>query len=858
MPGGSILLSQGFFWLIAVGMTETGLPPIAGPAPAVRDAGNVAESAGILPQNGQEVIRMEKRYDFHEVEKRLRKEWADRGVYRFDPDSDREIYSIDTPPPTVSGSLHIGHIFSYAQAEMIARFHRMQGRNVFYPFGFDDNGLPTERLVEREQGILAHQLDRSEFIARCMETTEKYEAEFMELWQSLGFSVDWSLSYRTISPDSMRISQESFIDLARRGKAYLKETPVLWCTTCRTSISQAELESFDVESTFNTIPFRVEGHDLMIATTRPEMLFGCVALFVNPEDARYADYVGKTATAPLYEFPVPIMSDSRVSMEKGTGVVMCCTFGDTTDLEWYNQYSLPYKQVVCTDGTIAAHVPHIGGMQVLKARERMISLLRDRGILVKSEGILHSVSVHERCRRDIEIIPSRQWFIRIMDEKERFLEAADEINWYPASMKTRCRVWIENLKWDWCISRQRYFGVPIPVWYCRECGAAILPNDGDLPVNPLETPPPHPCECGCREYIPENSVLDTWATSSMTPQINARWRSGNERPGFLPMSMRTQAHEIIRTWAFYTIVKSLYHTGTIPWKDIMICGFVTANGEKISKSRNSGPYSPMALIEKHSADALRYWAANSKLGTDTQFSEQELNISGRFMTKLWNAARFCLTHLSGYNGEVPETRLPMDLWILERCHETVRRVRELLLQYEVGAARLEVDALFWKDFCDYYLEIVKDRLYKPEVHGYAARLSAQYAIRMSLLSILKLYAIYVPFITEEIYREVYTSEAEAESLHNTVWEPDRDLNHDILEFGEAFKAIVFEVRRYKSERRLSLKSEIHGLRICLERRFISLFKRNRRDLIACTGAKSITVLEGPLSVAIIHDESLVR
>ena len=793
---------------------------------------------------------LEKRYDFHEVEPRYRKEWTEKGIYRFDPDSDKETYSIDTPPPTVSGSLHIGHIFSYAQAEMIARFQRMQGKNVFYPFGFDDNGLPTERLVEREQGILAHQLKRSEFIARCLDTTKEYEAEFKALWQSLGFSVDWDLAYQTINPLSQKISQKSFIELAKMGKAYLKESPVLWCTTCRTSIAQAELDSIETETAFNTIPFSVDGQDLLIATTRPEMLFGCVALFVHPDDDRFRKYVGKVATVPLYGFDVPILSDSRVSIEKGTGVVMCCTFGDTTDLEWFNQYNLPYKQVILTDGVISSQVPHIGGLPVKKAREQMIALLNEKGLLVKSERITHSVSIHERCRKDIEIIPSKQWFIRIMDEKDRFLKAADEINWYPESMKIRYQIWVENLKWDWCISRQRYFGVPFPLWYCKACGTALFAEENELPVNPLETAPSRPCSCGCQDFIPESAVLDTWATSSMTPLINARWETDEEYRKFIPMSMRTQAHEIIRTWAFYTIVKSIFHTGRIPWKDIMICGFVTANGEKISKSRNNAAVAPKALIEKYSADGLRYWAASSKLGTDTQFSEDELKISGRFLTKLWNASRFCIMHLEDYSDKTPDLLLPLDSWILERCSETVKKARELLAQYEVGAARNEIDTLFWKDFCDYYLEIAKDRLYKPEVHGSGARLSAQYALHHSLLAILKLYAIYIPFMTEEIYQACFSHEKPG-SIHQTVWDDSRSLNNDLLEFGEAVKSIIFEVRKYKSERNLSLRTEIEHLKIGLEKRFITLFKRNKKDLMACTGAKNITVLEGPLSVTIL-------
>lgn len=791
-----------------------------------------------------------KKYDFRNAEKKHIKMWMDEGIYRFDPDSPREIYSIDTPPPTVSGNLHIGHIFSYTQAEMIARFHRMQDRNVFYPMGFDDNGLPTERLVEKEIGIPASRLPREEFIGRCMEIVEKYEAEYKNLWQSLGFSVDWDLSYQTISPEVRRISQRSFLQLARTGRAYLEESPVLWCTTCKTSISQAELDSAEVETRYITIPFMVEGKEIPVATTRPELLYGCAALFVHPQDSRYTDITGKMARVPIYGFEIPVMADPGASMEKGTGAVMCCTFGDAADLEWYHEHGLPYKQVIRQDDTISGHVPHIGGMEVEEARSRIIGLLNENGLIRKNEGISHCVSVHERCGKSIEIIPSRQWFIRVMDQKKRLLEAADKIRWYPSSMKTRYQVWVENLKWDWCISRQRYFGIPFPLWYCKACGSAIFAREEDLPVSPLETAPSHPCGCGCHEYIPENAVMDTWATSALTPLINAKWGEEQENGRLIPMTMRTQAHEIIRTWAFYTIAKSLFHTGRIPWRDIMVCGFVTIGGQKISKSKSNTGNSPAELIARYSADGLRYWATSCRLGTDTQFSENELRASQRFLTKLWNAARFCSIHLEDYVPSEPEYLFPLDAWILERCRETTMKARALLTRYEVGAARSEVDILFWKDFCDNYLELVKDRLYKPEVHGEKARSSAQYALYYGLSAILKLYAIYVPFITEEIWQSCFRRHEKERSIHQALWMEDSRLNRDLLEFGEAVKAILNGIRKHISERGLSRKTGLEHLSIRLEKRFIPWFDSSKKDFMACSGAKEITLLEGPVSVEI--------
>jgi len=679
-----------------------------------------------------------KNYDFNQVEKEMQNFWKENFIYSFDHESKNEIYSIDTPPPTVSGSLHIGHIFSYTQAEMIARFKRMQGYNVFYPFGFDDNGLPTERLVEKDEGIIAKNLPRSEFIKKCVVTSAKYEKEFKDLWQSLGFSVDWSLQYETINPMVQRISQKSFIKLLKDKKAYMKESPVLWCTECQTSIAQAELETIEKETTFNYVNFQVGEERLLVATTRPELLYGCVCLFVNPKDDRYIKYIGKNAIVPLYDYEIPILADEKVDIDKGTGVVMCATFGDSTDLDWYETHKLPYRKVILPDGTIDESVPLVGGLKVLAARRQIIVPLSENGFLLESKNITHTVSVHERCGKEIEIIPSKQWYIDILTNKELFLKAADEINWYPQYMKNRYVLWVENLKWDWCISRQRYFGVPFPIWYCKNCGKVIIADEEMLPINPIETKPNKICSCGCEEFVPETAVFDTWATSSVTPQINSKWDEKNDiSDRLLPMSLRTQAHEIIRTWAFYTIVKSLYHTGQIPWKDIMICGFVLAKkGEKISKSKSNSEFSPKLLIENHSADVIRYWAANSKLGSDTFFSIDELTIAKRFITKLWNASKFSISHLQDINLNAHVNLMPVDRWIIQRCKQTTINARKLLAQYEIGPARHEIDDFFWKDLCDYYIEIVKERLYQPEKHGYEERKSAQYALYYCTLNIM--------------------------------------------------------------------------------------------------------------------------
>jgi valyl-tRNA synthetase len=779
---------------------------------------------------------MEKRYDHSKIEKQMQDFWERERLYKFDKNKAGEVYSIDTPPPTVSGSLHIGHLFSYTQAEIIARFRRMQGYNVFYPFGFDDNGLPTERLVEREEGIRAKNFPRSEFIEKCRQTAEKYETEFKQFWKSLGFSVDWSAQYETISPAVRKISQELFLELVKAGKAYTKESPVLWCTECQTSIAQAELDANDIDSTFNYIPFIVNGEPLAVATTRPELLCGCVCLFVNPGDERYAAYVGKTARVPLYEHEIPILTDEKVSPGKGTGVVMCATFGDGADMEWYTEHRLPYRKVILTDGKIAGDVPFIGGLKVMAARKEIIRSLEEANLLLKSEKITHAVSTHERCGKEVEIIPSRQWYIDILTDKERFLDAGNQINWYPAQMKKRYVAWVENLKWDWCISRQRYFGVPFPVWYCKDCGKAVYAKAEQLPVNPLETPYEGVCDCGCTEFLPENAVFDTWATSSITPQIN-------ERSGLslTPMSMRTHAHEIIRTWTFYSIVRSLYHKGTIPWKDLMISGFVLAKkGEKLSKSKSNNDMDPTLLIENHSADVLRYWSASAGLGTDTFFAADDLTGAKRFITKLWNASKFALSHLGDFDLASNPRILPIDDWMIARTDETVIKMTAALNEYEIGSARHEIDDLFWKDFCDNYVEIVKSRLYEPKVHGVAERQSAQYALYYALLNILKMYAIYVPHITDYIYLEFFKAHEKAASIHMLKWEKPKSVNENALKFGEEVKAVMVGVRKLKSEQNLSMRAEMDRLEIRTAQ-FEEWFSESEKDIAACTNAKEVVI-----------------
>lgn len=790
----------------------------------------------------------EKHYDGKEIERKMQEYWEKIGVYKFVRDNNKPLFSVDTPPPTVNGKLHIGHIFSYTQAEIAVRYKRMTGHNVYYPFGFDDNGLPSERLVERENNIKASETPRSEFCKKCVETTQKYEQEFKTLWKSMGFSCDWNLTYSTINADSQKLSQKLFIDLAKNSDAYIKESPVLFCTECQTSIAQSELDSKEVDSTFNYLAFKAQGKTVEIATTRPELLYGVVCVFVNPKDKRYKDLVGKNITVPLYNFEVPVLTDTKVDIDKGTGAVMCATFGDTTDVEWFENYKLPYKKVILTNGHIAEDVPFIANLKTLDARREILKLLREQNLLLREEKIRHTVSTHERCGTEVEIIPSRQWYISVCKHKDKLLELGDKIKWNPDYMHSRYVTWVDNLKWDWCISRQRYFGVPFPVYYCAKCGKVHFAREEDLPVNPLETPYIGTCECGSKEFLPESAVLDTWATSSITPSINRQIASkfSVENHDITPMSLRVQAHEIIRTWAFYTIVRSMYQRNDIPWKEMMISGIVLAKpGEKISKSKGNAVVSPQELISRCTADYIRYGTANVKLGTDTFFDEQDIvDVSKRFITKLWNSCKFVLSHLTDFDPKhTPKIVLSADKWIIEKTKDAVLQAKKYLDEYEIGLARKAVDDLFWSDFCDNYIEIVKDRLYKPELHGEEERKSAQYAIFYAMINILKMYAIYVPHLTEYIYQKGFKEFVGIESIHQMQWENPQNVDDIVLKFGTELTSVVFGARKYKTENGLSMRTEMEGIDVKISKDTEEMFKSAEKDLLACTCAKKINYIK---------------
>ena len=757
---------------------------------------------------------LDKKYIAKEKENKWLNYWKDNNIYEFKRDN-REVYSIDTPPPTVSGKIHIGHIFSYSQAEMIARYKRIRGYNVFYPFGFDDNGLPSERLVEKEQGMKAADIGREKFSSLCYKTTDKYEKEFMELFSRLGVSCDWSRAYKTVSPETIKISQKSFLDLVKKKKCYHRESPALWCSECLTSIAQAELETKTIKTTFNYIKFKTveDGEEFIIATTRPELLPAIVCVFVNPDDDERKHLIGKTAHIPVIDVDVPIMADEKVAIDKGTGVVMCCTFGDQTDIEWWKKYNLPLKHILTDDGYIVRSVPVYGGLKIKDARRKIVEDLDNGGYIVKIEELEHEVQTHERCGHEVEYAIINQWFIDIMNHKEDFLKIGNEIKWYPEYMHARYDEWVNNVLWDWCISRQRYFGVPFPVWYCKDCGEVILADEEDLPINPLTSKPKvDKCpKCGCSEFIPEKDIMDTWQTSSTTPLINMKYKEKDNFEDILrPMSLRANASDIIRTWDFYTIVKSFYHFGEKPWDNVMISGFVMAGkGEKVSKSKSNSKVEPINVLNEYSADVVRYWAGSGRLGTDIAFSEETLRRGKKLINKIWNVSKFIEMHLSDYEDKEFSNYEYIDRWILGKFKEMEEGYIKYLDEYEIGLALNTLEKFFW-NFCDNYIEIVKHRLYRPEEFGDEARYSGQKTVYTILYKLLQDFSVFFPFITEEIFQELYHNE---KSIHLTeIKQLDCDYSKE-AKVGDVIINIISEVRGEKTNNNVSLKTEVNLLDI---------------------------------------------
>ncbi|MDP3881711.1 MAG: valine--tRNA ligase [Nanoarchaeota archaeon] len=784
--------------------------------------------------------------NFKEIESKWRAYWEKEGIYEFNEKTKKKIYSIDTPPPTVSGEMHIGHACSYSQQDFLARYKRMAGFEVFYPFGTDDNGLPTERLVEKRKGIKAKDMPRNEFIKLCLDFLKEELPKFTQDWKNIGISCDFNLSYSTINEHSRRISQWSFLDLYKKGRMQRKDAPAMWCPECKTGVAQVEVEDNEISSTFNDIIFKVGKEDLVIATTRPELLPACVAIFYNPKDSRYKKYLGKKAKVPLFDFEVPIMEDPRADPEKGTGIVMCCTFGDQTDMEWQKAHNLPIKMALTETGEMTELAGKYRGLKIKDARRIIIKDLKESGLLKNQKPIKHMVNVHERCGTEIEFIKSKQWFVHYLDLREEMLKWGNELNWYPEYMKHRYENWVKGLQWDWLISNQRYFGVAFPVWYCADCENPILAEESQLPVDPLkDSPPIKNCpKCKSSNITPEKDVLNTWFTSSMTPQIAIQLvKDKKVREKLLPMSLRPQAHEIISFWLFNTLIKSRLHYNKNPWKDTAISGFVTMQGEKMSKSKGN-VIRPQEVMEKYGADAVRYWAASSKLGEDFDYQEKDVVTGKKFVTKILNAANFVFMNLQ-HQEKTPKLH-ETDRLMLLQLNKAIEISTKAFEEYNYARAKLEADNFFWKTFADNYLEIVKQRVYQGNEEEKA---SASYTLYQSFLAILKLMAPITPYITEEIYQMHFKKHEDKKSIHHEDWPSKikvKESKEDDLTWNKMIE-IISLVRQKKSEAKKSMKAEII---LSLPKEDLSLLEKTLSDLKAVTTAKEIK--EGQFNVQFLE------
>jgi len=734
-------------------------------------------------------------YDFKEVEPRIQKFWEEEKIFKFKGGKGPS-YSIDTPPPTVSGEMHIGHAFSYAQQDFIARFRRMNG-SVLYPFGTDDNGLPTEKLVEKLKKVKSKDMSREDFIKLCLETLKEITPAFTEDWKRLGISADYNIFYSTIDDNSRKISQKNFINLYKKSEVYKKSFPTLWCPECQTAIAQAELEDKEKTTDLVYIKGKIEDSSFIIyATTRPELHPACIGISLK-EDGNYVkakkgeetwiiskdsfeklkdefglnlieefqgkNLIGRKVEIPFAKSEVLISHDISVKTEYGTGVVYYCSYGGLDCVQWLTRHQeVKAVDIMGQDGKYNS--PPIEELNSIEARKRIIELLDEKNLIIKKEEMSHVVNTHDKCGRDVEYIATPQWFIKIMDKKEKLLEQGKKIKWHPSYMLKRYENWINGLEWDWNVSRNRHFGVPIPVWECEKCNEIIVPEESELPVDPLQKEKSCPkCSSPAK---PEEMVLDTWATSSLSPKIVSSLVNSKVE---MPFSLRPQGHDIIRTWAFYTIAQSLLNENKIPWKDIVISGMVTRKGEKMSKSKGN-VIQPKEVFEKYGADALRFWAAASKLGGDLDYQEQDLIAGKKTITKLWNASKFVFMNLEGYDGKKPKKLERIDERFLIELNRVIVTTTHRFEEYEYSRAKFNTEEFFWKFFCDYYLEVVKKRIYNETGNK---KKSAQYVLYKSLLEILKLFSPIIPFVTEEIYQNYFKETEKIKSIHLTPW-PEYD------------------------------------------------------------------------------------
>jgi valyl-tRNA synthetase len=818
------------------------------------------------------MIDKSNRYTSDESEKKWLKYWKEKKTYKFNPKTEKEIFSIDFPPPTVSGRMHVGHSFSYAQEDFIARYKRMKGYEVFLPFGTDDNGLATERLIEKTKKVRSKNMPRDEFVKLCLDTLKEIRPDFTTDWIRLGISCDYDITYSTIDDHSRKISQQSFIDLYNKGLEYRKFAPIIFCPQCQTAIAQVELEDKQDSSTLNYIKAKLEdGRYLIYATTRPELIYGCVGMSISQEgkyvtvsteeeewiiskeaiekvekwanletknEFKGKELVGLKVTIPLSEIQVEISHDEVTETKYGTGIVYYCTYGGMDCIEWLTRHpGVEPINVMGTNGRYKDMCGPIAGKKSTEARKIILEKLEKNGDLIKKEAISHAVNVHERCGTSIEYVATEQWFIKILDQQDKWLKVGNELKWKPEFMKTRYDNWVNGLKWDWCISRQRHFGVPIPIWYCNKCKEVNLPESEQLPVDPLKDKPNKPCKCGSEDFTPEKDVLDTWATSSLTPII-AAGLVPEIKDKLYPMSFRQNSHDILTFWLFNTVIKSQLENNVNPWKDVAITGWVLdKHGKKMSKSKGN-IIDPREVWEKFSVDAGRFAAGRTKLGADYSFQEKDVMTGQKTVTKLDNASKFVFMHLENFDPNTKQTLQGFDRWMLSKLNNLTKMATESMNEYSYSKTLKGVENLFWLQFCDVYLEAIKDRLYNPETRGEENTAGAKSTLQKGMLNILKLFAPFMPYITEDVYQRYYSKLEVKQSIHVSSWPVANEalIDENTERVGDQLVEVISAVRKAKSEKGVSLKEPVKELVLHLKKEDVAPFIE---DLKAVTKAEKI-------------------
>jgi valyl-tRNA synthetase len=786
-------------------------------------------------------------YDPKITEKKWQDFWEEKEIYKFQLDSTKPTFSIDTPPPYISSDfLHTGHAMSYTQAEIIVRYHRMKGENIFYPMGFDDNGLPTERFVEKKYKVDKSKITRKEFVELCLKETREGGKVYEKLWRSLGLSIDWSLLYSTINPLSQKISQRSFLDLYEKKRIYRAESPTFWCTHCQTALAQADLEDLEEKSFMYDIAFEMEdGTEAIISTTRPELIPACVALYVNPEDERYKKYIGKNAILPLIKEAVPIKTSANVEIEKGTGLMMVCTWGDVEDIQKWKEDKLATKLIIEKNGRLNEKAGRYAGLKLMEARKKIIKDLEEISAFKEKKEITHILNVHERCKHPVDFFASPQWFVKILDIKDKLKKRGGELQWHPEFMKVHLDNWIDGLKWDWCISRDRFFGVPFPLWHCQDCGEIILAEDSELPIDPRENSPKNKIcpKCKGSKIVGEMQVMDTWMTSSITPLINAHWKEENNlEEKIYPMNLRVQGFEIIRTWLFYTLTKSHLHTDTLPWKEVMISGWGLAkDGNKMSKSLNNYVTAD-SMIERYSADALRFWSCGATLGMNLRFSEDDIKAGQKILIKLWNVARFVSMNLEGYDKKTILNKKDLhasDAWILGELQDLIESVTKQFENFEFAKAKIDLEQFFWIKLADNYVELIKGRLYGKDEKN---KLSAQFALNQILETVVKLFAPILPHLAEELYQQFVKQSDSSVSVHICDWPKiDAEFSDKNTEKnGITLIEIISKMRQLKVEKGVKLYEEISELVVNPKKEQKEFVKSVSDDLKNLSHAKEIS------------------